>query len=82
MRNGNSGKGLVREERLQIMLSPEELKAIDHFRFEHRMPSRGCGGSRTAPARDRCRGRCNRQHRHQVSRLRGAEFSEGPEPEF
>jgi hypothetical protein len=40
MRNGNGGNGLVREERLQIMLSPEELKAIDHFRFEHRMPSR------------------------------------------
>ncbi|MBV9127291.1 MAG: hypothetical protein JO117_04315 [Verrucomicrobia bacterium] len=32
--------GLVREERLQIMLSPEELKAVDNFRFEHRMPSR------------------------------------------
>jgi hypothetical protein len=40
MKNGNGGKGLVREERLQIMLSPEELQAIDHFRFEHRMPSR------------------------------------------
>jgi hypothetical protein len=40
MRNGNGGNGLVREERLQIMLSPEELKAIDQFRFEHRMPSR------------------------------------------
>jgi hypothetical protein len=40
MKNGNGGTGLVREERLQIMLSPEELKAIDHFRFEHRMPSR------------------------------------------
>lgn len=40
MRNGNGGRGLVREERLQIMLSPEELKAVDGFRFEHRMPSR------------------------------------------
>jgi hypothetical protein len=30
----------VREERLQIMLSPEELKAVDNFRFSHRMPSR------------------------------------------
>ena len=28
------------EERLQIMLSPEELKAVDNFRFVHRMPSR------------------------------------------
>jgi hypothetical protein len=40
MKNGNGGKGLAREERLQIMLSPDELKAIDSFRFEHRMPSR------------------------------------------
>jgi hypothetical protein len=40
MKNSNGGKGLVREERLQIMLSPEELKALDNFRFEHRMPSR------------------------------------------
>ena len=40
MKNGNGGHGLVREERLQIMLSPEELKAVDTFRFAHRMPSR------------------------------------------
>ena len=40
MRNGKGGNGLVREERLQIMLSPEELKAVDNFRFDHRMPSR------------------------------------------
>jgi hypothetical protein len=40
MKNGKGGTGLVREERLQIMLSPEELKAVDTFRFEHRMPSR------------------------------------------
>jgi hypothetical protein len=32
--------GLVRDERLQIMLSPDELKAVDNFRFDHRMPSR------------------------------------------
>ena len=30
----------MREQRLQIMLSPEELKAVDNFRFRHRMPSR------------------------------------------
>lgn len=30
----------MRGERLQIMLSPEELKLVDNFRFEHRMPSR------------------------------------------
>lgn len=29
-----------RGERLQIMLSPEELAALDDFRFKHRMPSR------------------------------------------
>jgi hypothetical protein len=40
MKNGKGGSGLVREERLQIMLSPEELKAVDNFRFHHRMPSR------------------------------------------
>jgi hypothetical protein len=30
----------MREERLQVMLSPEELQLVDNFRFEHRMPSR------------------------------------------
>jgi len=29
-----------RGERLQIMLSPEELTTIDDFRFKHRMPTR------------------------------------------
>jgi hypothetical protein len=29
-----------RAERLQIMLSVEELVALDDFRFRHRMPSR------------------------------------------
>ena len=40
MRNSNGGAGLAREERLQIMLSPKELEAVDTFRFLHRMPSR------------------------------------------
>jgi hypothetical protein len=40
MKGGNGGHGLERELRLQIMLSPQELKAVDNFRFEHRMPSR------------------------------------------
>ena len=31
---------LERGQRLQIMLSPEELTALDNFRFSHRMPSR------------------------------------------
>jgi hypothetical protein len=39
-KNGRGGTGLVREQRLQIMLSPDELKAVDNFRFRHRMPSR------------------------------------------
>ena len=38
--NGRAERGLAREERLQIMLAPEELEAVDNFRFEHRMPSR------------------------------------------
>ena len=31
---------LERPERLQIMLSPEELQALEDFRFKNRMPSR------------------------------------------
>ena len=31
---------LNRGERLQIMLSPEELATVDDFRFKQRMPSR------------------------------------------
>lgn len=31
---------LTRGERLQIMLDPDELKAIDDWRFATRMPSR------------------------------------------
>jgi len=30
----------IRGERLQVMLSPEELTALDDFRFKHRMPTR------------------------------------------
>ncbi len=40
MKNGNGQGSLAREVRLQIMLSPGELEAVDNFRFEHRMPSR------------------------------------------
>lgn len=32
--------GLTRGERLQIMLTEEELKALDDWRFSRRMPSR------------------------------------------
>ena len=30
----------LRDERLQVMLSPEELTALDDFRFKYRMPTR------------------------------------------
>ena len=30
----------IRGERLQVMLSPEDLTAIDDIRFKHRMPTR------------------------------------------
>jgi hypothetical protein len=39
-RNGHTESVLMREERLQIMLDADELRAVDTFRFEHRMPSR------------------------------------------
>ncbi len=54
---------LMRPERLQIMLDPDELAAIDDFRFHSRMPSRAAAvrellrrglaaeGFVTAPAR-------------------------------
>jgi hypothetical protein len=35
-KNGHLSRG----ERLQIMLSPEELAVVDDFRFKQRMPSR------------------------------------------
>jgi hypothetical protein len=31
---------LTREQRLQIMLSPEEIRALDDWRFSRHMPSR------------------------------------------
>ena len=30
----------TRGERLQVMVSPDELAAVDDFRFKHRMPTR------------------------------------------
>ncbi len=33
-------KHIAREERLQVMLTPTEVKALDDFRFKSRMPSR------------------------------------------
>jgi hypothetical protein len=42
VKNGKNGQteSAVREERLQIMLDADELRAVDTFRFEHKMPSR------------------------------------------
>jgi hypothetical protein len=34
------GNALLRGERLQIMLEMEELKVVDDFRFQYRLPSR------------------------------------------
>jgi hypothetical protein len=39
-REGQAMTDAGRGERLQIMLSPEELTALDDFRFKNRMPSR------------------------------------------
>ncbi len=36
----SENENLSRGERLQIMLSPKELEAVDDFRFKQRMPSR------------------------------------------
>src|SRR5215470_14520245 len=35
-----SSCALMTRARLHIMLSPEELRVLDSFRFQHRMPSR------------------------------------------
>lgn len=40
MSKGRRPHQLARGERLQIMLSPDELTAVDDFRFKNRMPSR------------------------------------------
>jgi len=75
MKNGKDGNGLVREERLQIMLSPEELKAVDNFRFVHRMPSRAAAVREllrwARSSRSGCR-ECGRQ----IARLWCAESTE------
>ena len=54
MKNGKGESGLMRHIRLQIMLSPEELGAVDSLRFKHRMPSRAtavvnCYGTESPP---------------------------------
>lgn len=39
MKKGENGSN-PREERLQVMLRPDEIEALDDFRFKYRMPSR------------------------------------------
>ena len=39
-RKGAMTKDLTRGERLQIMLTSEEVEALDNWRFSRRMPSR------------------------------------------
>ena len=66
MKNSSGGTGLAREERLQIMLSPAELNAVENYRFQHRMPSRA------AAVRELLRqgiGRLGRLWRTQASNL-------------
>jgi hypothetical protein len=38
--NSSSGNNSKRITRLQVMLTPEELQAVDRFRFEKHMPTR------------------------------------------
>ncbi len=40
MKNYNGEPSIARAVRLQVMLSADEMKVLDDFRFEHRMPSR------------------------------------------
>jgi hypothetical protein len=40
MNGGTAKTGQKRLSRLQVMLSADELAALDNFRFEKRMPSR------------------------------------------
>ena len=46
-----SQEARTRGERLQIMLTPEELVLIEDFRFKYRMPSRAVGCPRATEPR-------------------------------
>ena len=56
----------MRDERLQIMLSPEELVAVDDFRFKKRMPSQSSCGSGVAATGSCSRGIWSRSSGFQV----------------
>ena len=59
----------LRGERLQIMLSPEEVTALDDFRFKKRMAQPSVGGARIAQARACRRGIYDRRVRLQIERI-------------
>ena len=62
--------GDPRGERLQIMLTKEELTAVDTWRFGRRMPKSGrCGARITAPWIKRRRLHSLRRQ-HEIRRLR------------
>ena len=70
----------MRDERLQIMLSPEEISVLDDFRFKHRMPNSGSGGAGAAAAG--LDGNRHRWRRAEIQQLRRGQprqrFSRGP----
>ena len=59
-----------REERLQIMLTEQELTAVDTFRFKTRMPSRAAAVRDIAQARDGGGRAGRRRIRRQVDGVR------------
>jgi hypothetical protein len=56
MPRDSAATGLERGERLQIMLAPEELSALDDFRLKHRMPSRAAASASCSAWDSRQRG--------------------------
>ena len=57
----------MRDERLQIMLSPEELSVLDDFRIQAPYADARRGCPRTATPRPH--GQCNRRRRTEVEQL-------------
>ncbi len=66
----------LRAERLQVMLSPDELTAVDDFGSKHRDADAGCSGPRVAKDWP-CRLRLGCPGRGQIQRL--WVFDRGPE---
>jgi hypothetical protein len=40
MKTYNAAAGRVRAVRLQVILAADQIRSVEDFRFEHRMPSR------------------------------------------